>query len=108
MAHPSKAIQTCVKVIYLKKEAPHIEEKKRFEIFSAQNSLWLLIRLFLASTPSSDDSNIGRWEVAREEIVEYDGSVGEQRSKEGMEVILIDQETRSQGILIIEEPVVYC
>ena len=47
-------------------------------------------------------------EVAREEIVEYDGSVGEQRSKEGMEVILIDQETRSQGILIIEEPVVYC
>ena len=68
MAHPSKAIQTCVKVIYLKKEAPHIEEKKRFEIFSAQNSLWLLIRLFLASTPSSDDSNIGRWEVAREEI----------------------------------------
>ena len=47
-------------------------------------------------------------EVAREEIVEYDGSIGEQRSKEGMEVILIDQETRSQGILIIEEPVVYC
>ena len=47
-------------------------------------------------------------EVAREEIVEYDGSVGEQRCKEGMEVILIDQETRSQGILIIEEPVVYC
>ena len=47
-------------------------------------------------------------EVAREEIVEYDGRVGEQRSKEGMEVILIDQETRTQGILIIEEPVVYC
>ena len=52
-------------------------------------------------------------EVAREEIVEYDEGVEavdvrEGESKEGLEVILIDQEIRSQGILIIEEPVVYC
>ena len=52
-------------------------------------------------------------EVAREEIVEYDEgvkavNVKECESKEGLEVILIDQEIRSQGILIIEEPVVYC
>merc|ERR1712037_1082321 len=52
-------------------------------------------------------------EVAREEIVEYDEgveavNVREGESKEGLEVILIDQEIRSQGILIIEEPVVYC
>ena len=52
-------------------------------------------------------------EVAREEIVEYDGGVKavdvqECESSEGVEVILIDQEMRNQGILIIEEPVVYC
>ena len=47
-------------------------------------------------------------EVAREEIVEYDGGVQECESSEGVEVILIDQEMRNQGILIIEEPVVYC
>ena len=49
-------------------------------------------------------------EVAREEIVEYDDGGGGQEceSTGGVEVILIDQEMRNQGILIIEEPVVYC
>lgn len=47
-------------------------------------------------------------EVAREEIVEYDGACRGHESKEGMEVILIDQEIKNQGILVIEEPVVYC
>jgi len=52
-------------------------------------------------------------EVAREEIVEYDegvkaASVRELESNDNLEVILIDQEIRNQGILIIEEPVVYC
>ena len=48
-------------------------------------------------------------EVAREEIVEYDDGGGQEcESTGGVEVILIDQEMRNQGILIIEEPVVYC
>ena len=53
-------------------------------------------------------------EVAREEIVEYDEgvkaatSVRELERNDNLEVILIDQEIRNQGILIIEEPVVYC
>ena len=52
-------------------------------------------------------------EVAREEIVEYDegvkaANIRELESNDNLEVILIDQEIRNQGILIIEEPVVYC
>ena len=40
-------------------------------------------------------------EVVREEVVEY----GEVEEKE---VILVDQEMKGQGVLVIEEPVVYC